>query len=136
MASIQAPNFLSAAANSDGAKVLQTERQHMRAKLSAIVVGLWIGTSSTAGVFAADAGGKAVFEKSCVGCHGADGKGNPAMAKVLGEKALNITTKETAQKSDEQLLKVIAEGSGKMPASKLNKDEQKQALGYVRTLAK
>ena len=45
-------------------------------------------------------------------------------------------TKETAQKSDEQLLKVIAEGSGKMPASKLNKDEQKQALGYVRTLAK
>ena len=65
-----------------------------------------------------------------------DAKGNPAMAKVLGEKALNITTKETAQKSDEQLLKVIAEGSGKMPASKLNKDEQKQALGYVRTLAK
>ena len=108
----------------------------MRAKLSVIVVGLWIGMSWTAGVFAADAGGKAVFEKSCTGCHGADGKGNPAMAKVLGEKALNITTKETAQKSDEQLLKVIAEGSGKMPASKLNKDEQEQALGYVRTLAK
>jgi mono/diheme cytochrome c family protein len=110
--------------------------ERMRSKLCAIVVGLWIGMSWTAGVFAADAGGKAVFEKSCAGCHGADGKGNPAMAKVLGEKAVNITTKETAQKSDEQLLKVIAEGSGKMPASKLNKDEQKQALGYVRTLAK
>jgi len=49
---------------------------------------------------------------------------------------LNIATKDTAQKSDEQLLKVIAEGSGKMPASKLSKDEQKQALGYVRSLAK
>jgi hypothetical protein len=65
-----------------------------------------------------------------------DGKGNPAMAKVLGEKGLSIATKDTAQKSDEQLLKVIAEGSGKMPASKLSKDEQKQALDYVRSLAK
>ena len=109
----------------------------MKSKVALAVIGLLVGTGSTPVAFAADAGaGKAVFEKSCVGCHGADGKGNPAMAKVLGEKAVNITTKETAQKSDEQLLKVIAEGSGKMPASKLNKDEQKQALGYVRTLAK
>ena len=66
-----------------------------------------------------------------------DGKGNPAMAKVLGEKGLNIVGKETKQKSDEQLLKVIAEGSGKMPAQKsLSKEGQKQALGYVRSLAK
>jgi mono/diheme cytochrome c family protein len=108
----------------------------MKCKLALIVMGLWIGASWTPVLFAADAGGKALFEKSCVGCHGADGKGNPAMAKVLGEKALNIATKETAQKSDDQLLKVIAEGKGKMPASKLSKDEQKQALGYVRSLAK
>ena len=58
------------------------------------------------------------------------------MVKVLGEKGLNIATKDTAQKSDDQLLKVIAEGAGNMPASKLNKDEQKQALGYARSLAK
>jgi hypothetical protein len=43
---------------------------------------------------------------------------------------------ETKKKSDEQLLKVIAEGSGKMPKSKLTKEEQKQALGYARSLAK
>ena len=108
----------------------------MKIKLGPIVIGLWIGTSWAGAVYAADAGGKALFEKSCAGCHGADGKGNPGMAKVLGEKGLNIATKETTQKSDEQLLKVIAEGSGKMPASKLSKDEQKQALGHVRTLAK
>ena len=77
-----------------------------------------------------------MFEKSCVGCHGADGKGNPAMAKILGEKGLNLTAKEVAQMTDEKLLKVIAEGAGKMPAAKLNKDEQKQTLGYVRSLAK
>ena len=35
-----------------------------------------------------------------------------------------------------QLLKILAEGEGKMPASKLSKEEQKQVLGYVRSLAK
>jgi len=89
-------------------------------------------------VMAADAeAGKALYTKNCAGCHGADGKGNPAMAKALGEKGLNLTTKEATQKSDEELLKVIAEGAGKMPAQKsLSKDEQKQALAYVRSLAK
>jgi len=108
----------------------------MKIKLAPMVMGLWIGAMWAPALFAADAGGKALFEKSCAGCHGADGKGNPGMAKVLGEKGLNIATKDMTQKSDEQLLKVIAEGAGKMPASKLSKEEQKQALGYVRSLAK
>jgi mono/diheme cytochrome c family protein len=96
-----------------------------------------IGSGWSATVFAADAGGgKALFEKSCAGCHGADGKGNEKMATILGVKSLGIVAKDTTKKSDEQLLKVIAEGEGKMPASKLTKDEQKQALGYVRSLAK
>jgi mono/diheme cytochrome c family protein len=88
--------------------------------------------------FAADAdAGKTVYEKNCAGCHGADGKGNPALAKTLGEKGLNIVGKETRQKSDEALLKVIAEGAGKMPASKkLTIDEQKAVLQYSRSLAK
>jgi mono/diheme cytochrome c family protein len=84
----------------------------------------------------ADAG-KALYQKNCVGCHGADGKGNPAMIKAMGEKGLNIVTKETMQKSDEVLLKIIAEGAGKMPPSKkLSADEQKTVLKYNRSLAK
>ena len=87
---------------------------------------------------AADAGaGKATYEKNCAGCHGADGKGNPAVAKTLGEKGLNIVSNETKQKSDEALLKIIAEGAGKMPASKkLTGDEQRAVLQYSRSLAK
>lgn len=46
------------------------------------------------------------YEKNCAACHGADEKGNPAFAKTLGEKELNIVGKETKQKSDEALLKV------------------------------
>lgn len=87
--------------------------------------------------FAADAqDGKALFEKNCAGCHGKDGKGNPAVAKTMGEKGLNLTTKEVAEMSDEQALKVISEGAGKMPKSKLTKAEQKQVWDYGRTLGK
>lgn len=106
-------------------------------KISIAIAGLlvWAGTTSAAIAGDADSG-KALYEKSCAGCHGADGKGNEKMAKLLGDKGLNIVGTETKKKSDEQLLKLIAEGSGKMPASKLNKGEQKQALGYARSLAK
>ena len=108
----------------------------MNRKLVTVVIGLWIGANGISAAFAADSGGKALFEKSCAGCHGADGKGNEKMATILGVKSLSIVGKDTTKKSDEQLLKVIAEGEGKMPASKLTKDEQKQTLGYARTLAK
>jgi mono/diheme cytochrome c family protein len=109
----------------------------MNRKLVSIVIGLSIGASGIPAAFAADASdGKALFEKSCAGCHGADGKGNEKMATILGVKSLSIVGKDSTKKSDEQLLKVIAEGEGKMPASKLTKAEQKQALGYARTLAK
>jgi len=109
----------------------------MDRKIVGAILGLWITSSWTVAALAADASaGKAIFEKSCAGCHGPDGKGNEKMAKVLGDKGLNIVGDETKKKTDEQLLKLIADGSGKMPASKLTKEEQKQALAYVRSLAK
>jgi mono/diheme cytochrome c family protein len=109
----------------------------MRKQLLTVILGIGLAVGWTTGTLAADASaGKAAYDKSCAGCHGADGKGNPGMAKVIGEKGLNVVGKETMQKSDEQLLKIIAEGSGKMPASKLSKDEQKQALNHLRSLAK
>ena len=82
--------------------------------------------------------GKATYDKLCVSCHGADGKGNPAMAKVMGEKALNIVAKDVQAKKDDELLKVIVDGQGKMPASgkNLNNQEQKDVLSYTRSLAK
>ncbi|HXV84100.1 MAG TPA: cytochrome c [Candidatus Binatia bacterium] len=109
----------------------------MRKQLLTAALGFGLAVGWITETLAADTkAGKAAYEKSCAGCHGADGKGNPGMAKVIGEKGLNVVGKETMQKSDEQLLKIIAEGSGKMPASKLSKDEQKQSLNYLRSLAK
>ena len=110
----------------------------MNRKISITIAGFLIWGGMTSGAIAADAdSGKGPYEKSCAGCHGADGKGNEKMAKIPGfEKGLNIVGAETKKKSDEQLLKIIAEGAGKMPPSKLTKEEQKQALTYSRTLAK
>jgi mono/diheme cytochrome c family protein len=82
--------------------------------------------------------GKATYDKLCASCHGADGKGNPAMIKAMGEKGLNIVTKDVQAKKDEELLKVIVEGQGKMPPSgkNLSQQEQKEVLSHMRSLAK
>ena len=60
------------------------------------------------------------------------------MAKALGEKGLNIVAKDVQAKKDDELLKVIVEGAGKMPASgkNLSQQEQKDVLSYMRSLAK
>lgn len=110
----------------------------MKSKIGLTIMGLWIAAGLASAAMAGEAdSGKAVYEKSCAGCHGADGKGNEKMAKIPGfEKGLNIVGAETKKKSDAQLQKIIAEGAGKMPASKLTKEEQKQALTYSRSLAK
>jgi mono/diheme cytochrome c family protein len=109
----------------------------MPKKLSSLCVGFWLLAILAPAAMAADAG-KAVFDKSCASCHGADGKGNPAMTKVFGEKELNIATKEVAGKSDDELMKIITEGKGKMPAAgkALSKSDQKAVIEHVRSLAK
>jgi len=104
-----------------------------------VLAGLWVVLGLVTPAWSAEAkAGKATYDKLCVSCHGADGKGNPAMTKVLGEKELNIVSKETSKKKDEELLKVITDGRGKMPASGkgLSKQEQRDLLTYVRSLAK
>jgi mono/diheme cytochrome c family protein len=110
----------------------------MRSKIGLTIIGLGIAAGLASEAMAGEAdSGKAIYEKSCMGCHGADGKGNEKMAKIPGfDKGLNIVGADVKKKSDEQLLKLIAEGAGKMPPSKLTKEEQKQALAYARTLAK
>ena len=107
--------------------------------LTAMLGGCALTVATTSYTWSGEAkSGKATYDKLCVSCHGADGKGNPAMAKALGDKGLNIVGKETKAKKDEELLKVIVEGAGKMPASgkNLSKEEQKDVLAYTRSLAK
>lgn len=110
-------------------------------KIGNVFLGLTLGLLAAPSVDLALAGeasaGKALYDKQCVSCHAADGKGNPDIAKVLGDKGLNIVGPETTKKTDAQLLKIITEGAGKMPPSKgLSKEEEKAILSFTRGLGK
>ena len=82
--------------------------------------------------------GKEVYEKRCQSCHGADGTGNPKMAKVLKVSIPPVTGAALVQQDDTEMLRIIAEGEGKMPgyAQKLSQEEQRQVLEYMKTLGK
>jgi mono/diheme cytochrome c family protein len=70
----------------------------------------------------------------CVGCHGADGKGNPNIKKVP-----NFTDAAWQKKTtDAEMIKTIENGDKPMPAykDKLNEQEIRALVAYVRSFAK
>lgn len=84
------------------------------------------------GAWAADASaGKAVFDAKCKGCHGADGEGNPNIAKMMKVemKPLGSTSADVK--------KVISEGQGKMkPVTSVSGADLDNVVAYVKTLKK
>ncbi len=84
----------------------------------------------------------ALFEKHCVKCHGADGKGETKMGKKIGAKDLT-DAKLQAELKDDQAFKAIKEGlkdkEGKIqmkPIEGATDEEIKALVGYVRTFKK
>ena len=79
--------------------------------------------------------GKAIYDKSCRACHGPDGKGNPAIAKMLKVTMQPLGSKEVQAKSDSELKKIIAEGTGKMkPVSSVSAKQADDVVAFLRTL--
>lgn len=79
--------------------------------------------------------GKKVYEKKCVSCHGADGKGNAKMEQMLKIKIPTLAG--AAAKPDSELLKFVAEGKKPMPSfqKSLSKDELEAVVRYTKDLA-
>jgi cytochrome c oxidase cbb3-type subunit 3 len=79
---------------------------------------------------AALATGRSIFNSSCAGCHGLDGRGS--------DKAVNISTDANAQHlSDSQMSSIISTGIPEtgMPAfHKLTEEQVRAVVGYVRAL--
>jgi mono/diheme cytochrome c family protein len=86
---------------------------------------------------AADASaGKDVFAKHCVACHGADGKGNDTVAKMMKVIIPPLASKEVQALSDADLNKVITKGKGKMPPAKtLSSADVASVVAFIRSLA-
>lgn len=96
-----------------------------------VSVALWAAPAGTA------TAGKEVFDKSCKTCHGADGQGNPAIAKMMKVEMHPLGSKEVQGKTDAELKKVISQGSGKMkPVPGLSAKQIDDVVAYVRSLKK
>jgi mono/diheme cytochrome c family protein len=83
--------------------------------------------------------GKAIYLARCALCHGPEGKGDGPAAAGLNPKPRNHTDASYMKtRTDAQLLDVIHNGKGAMPAwgKILNEAEMQAVLKYVRTLAK
>lgn len=101
---------------------------------------LAVATVSLISVTAADV--KENWEKTCVKCHGPDGKGDTKMGQKLGIKDLT-DAKLQGELKDDQAFKAVKEGikdnEGKIkmkPAEGLSDDEVKALVAHVRTLKK
>jgi mono/diheme cytochrome c family protein len=81
--------------------------------------------------------GKATYDKVCRACHGAQGQGNPAIAKSLKITLRDLGSKEVQAKTDEQLMKDAAGGTEKKkPVKAATKEQLPDVIAFVRTLAK
>ena len=95
-----------------------------------------------AALSAAAADAKAIYEKDCAKCHGADGKGDTKMGKKVGCKDYS-DAKVQAELKDDAAMKAIKEGvkdkEGKVlmkPAEGLSDGDIKELVSYLRTLKK
>ncbi len=89
-------------------------------------------------VAAGDAQGAAVYAQRCVLCHGATGHGDGPASASLNPKPRNHTDGAYMNtRTDAELLEVLHNGKGAMPAWKsvLSEDEINAVLKHVRSLA-
>ena len=88
------------------------------------------------------ADGKALYEKDCQKCHGADGKGDTNMGKKSGAKDYS-TAKVQEELKDDAAIKAIKEGykdkEGKVvmkPAEGLSDEDIKALVAQMRSFKK
>ena len=77
-----------------------------------------------------------IYKTNCVVCHSANGSSESAAGKLL--KAKDLRTPEVQKQTDAALTEIINKGKGKMPAfgAKINPDDMKALIAYLRELAK
>jgi len=85
--------------------------------------------------YAGAAEGKELYTAKCAPCHGANGEGKPAIAKMMGVTQKALGSQEVQARSDADLKKVIMEGQGKMkPVAGVTAKQADDIVAFVRTL--
>ena len=98
---------------------------------------LFVCTASLAVAAGNATAGKAVYDRACKSCHGADGTANPAIAKMMKVDMKALSSAEVQKMSDADIKAVIATGKGKMkPIASVKGAEADDVVAYVRSLKK
>jgi cytochrome c6 len=98
---------------------------------------LLIASMAAATALAGAPEGQALFTAKCQSCHGPNGEGKDAIAKMLKVTMHPLSSKEMQAKSDADLKKIITTGSGKMkPIAGLTDAQVADVIAFVRTLKK
>jgi len=96
-----------------------------------------LAAAAATSIQAADsAAGKAVYDKACKTCHGADGAGNPAIAKMMKVDMKDLKSADVQGMSDDDLKKVITDGKGKMKPVASASASAADVVAYIRTWKK
>lgn len=88
------------------------------------------------GASSADVGaGKALYDKNCKKCHGAQGEGVARMYALVDAKIVHLGSKQAQSKTDAEIVKSIIDGVGKMEAVEdVTPAQAKQITAFMRTL--
>lgn len=79
--------------------------------------------------------GKEVYMSRCKMCHGEDGQGNEAMARILNVEFKAMDSEYVQEKDESEMKKIIMEGKGKMAAVRgLKAADVEAVIAYVRSL--
>jgi mono/diheme cytochrome c family protein len=79
--------------------------------------------------------GKEVYTAKCAPCHGANGEGKAAIAKMYNVTQRPLASKEVQARTDEELKQVILKGQGKMkPVAGVTEKQAADVVAFVRTL--
>lgn len=90
------------------------------------------GLIPVAALAADAAAGKGVYDTKCKSCHGADGAGNPAIAKMM-----KVDLKPLASQTDAEIKSAVTMGVGKMkPVAGVAGGDVDNIVAYVHTLKK
>ncbi|MBI5038606.1 MAG: cytochrome c [Nitrospirae bacterium] len=106
--------------------------------LAVIILGLGMACISFAEMTGDAAAGKILFEKTCVLCHGKEGKGDGPAAAALNPRLKSYADPAVVAKSDKELFDTITKGRPGTPMVSFEKTLTKQQrwdiLAYVRSL--
>lgn len=81
--------------------------------------------------------GRAVYERECIDCHGANGKGDGRVAKKLEKRPSDLSNPGLREQTDGALLWKVTEGHDPMPTFKNTTSEQERwpVINFIRSLA-